>query len=451
MGQRLRGQHDSSGRLPKQLVIVMRHGERQDAVSGAPPEADPPLTKNGLADVADAARELVSFIGRERAHNLLLIVSPFLRTLQTADELRRNNIGIKTPQIVDNSICEVFGPLRIKSGSRPTLTKHSHKMAKSLLPQWGETIELASQRYVAALHLNAREYPNRDLLFVTHGDAVGAITNHFYPMRLVYETEYLSFVILQKRGSFMYDDTTRSRYKMLSSHGVRWLLEGPEQSEEEDSEETPRDHVASARPTVSGDITVCEPFHTGESEHGATCETGLISGDGGPHPTTRSQGLPCIFRLLAVLSQFFVLIFWDDVRNARIYSFSVFAVELLFFLFTAGNLYHPGLCALARMIECYPVNVDQQHNGQTNCFLYYPLRMTMCTLLKCTYIFIFANCVSLFIFGVANGSLSFTKSYFKALGTVPGVCIFLTFSLFCVLRAYFDTKHIRNQYVALSQ
>lgn len=146
------------GVLPTQRVIVMRHGERRDNAPDAPAEADPPLTEAGKNDIAVAARRLKTYLGDEAAAGLVMVVSPFLRTLQTADLLQQCGIGSSHNITIDNTLCEVFGPSRIKATSAPKLPSHVMADAYGGLPNWGESIEMATERYVSNFLRNGDLY-----------------------------------------------------------------------------------------------------------------------------------------------------------------------------------------------------------------------------------------------------------------------------------------------------
>lgn len=283
--------------MQDQLVIVMRHGERRDHLPDAPNEADPPLTEEGKRNVALAADRIREAIGPSLARRLVLLTSPFLRTVETAEELQRNGIGSdRASSAIDNTLCEVFGPLRIKSNGPPDVTR---KEAYGSLPPWGESIQFASARFVDSFLRNAQEHPFEHLILVSHGDAISAVLSHFYPKRMVYETEFLSFVVMRRRSPRLGNEArglqpstvtssscsssnprqqnsqqatsthsptsssnsttglirpapastvaaaaaaqpppaTTVRFSLLHSHGVQWIVDGSDDEEEDGEEE----------------------------------------------------------------------------------------------------------------------------------------------------------------------------------------------------------------------
>jgi broad specificity phosphatase PhoE len=279
---------------PSQRVIVLRHGERRDNHPDAPAESNPPLTPEGIAAVEGAAARLKRYIGEEAARAAVLVVSPFLRTVQTAEALQRHGVGTDHGMVVDNTLCEVFGPSRIKASRAPQLPAYPTSRAVGGLPVWGESLETATERYVANFLRNGDVYggplargagasdssfsgreesqtsstllcpvavskrvsggagnnginnngssngvgaalpsspgsaqlsnvkcdKTRDVVLVTHGDAISAILSHFYPARVVYEAEFLSFIIMRRYGA------GNHVYHLDESTGVNWFVEG---------------------------------------------------------------------------------------------------------------------------------------------------------------------------------------------------------------------------------
>lgn len=279
---------------PSQRVVVLRHGERRDSAPEAPAESNPPLTEAGVAAVQGTAARLKHYLGEDAARNAVLVVSPFLRTLQTAEALQRHGVGAAQAMVIDNTLCEVFGPSRIKTSRAPQLAAPAASLAIGGLPQWGESIETATERYVtnflrngdvygghlsanpitgtnadsvttqeesqvpqslvvpaavtnragnrlpprnaaarAALNrqasdsITASERAPRDVILVTHGDAISAVVSHFYPARVVYEADFLSFVIMRRYGP------GNLVYHLDESAGVSWFVEGIDREPED--------------------------------------------------------------------------------------------------------------------------------------------------------------------------------------------------------------------------
>ncbi|CBZ38223.1 hypothetical protein, conserved [Leishmania donovani] len=270
---------------PSQRVVVLRHGERRDSYPDAPAESNPPLSEAGVVAIKALAARLQHHLGKDAARSAALVVSPFLRTLQTAEALQHHGIGAAHSMVIDNTLAEVFGPIRIKASRAPKLPIPSKSCVVGRLPAWGESIEMATERYVASFLRNGdlygglmtatrslkdasrtreeesptahgaavpeavtnrkvsrlpprstssksvacgkeksssmlSEFPPRDVILVTHGDALGSVVSHFYPARVVYETDFLSFVIMRRYG------VGNQVYHLEKSEGVNWLVEG---------------------------------------------------------------------------------------------------------------------------------------------------------------------------------------------------------------------------------
>ncbi|KPI86090.1 hypothetical protein ABL78_4851 [Leptomonas seymouri] len=275
---------------PSQRVVVLRHGERRDNHPDAPAESNPPLTPEGVVAIRSTAARLKHYLGEEEARAAVLIVSPFLRTVQTAESLQHHGVGTAHAMVVDNTLCEVFGPSRIKANRAPQLQAPPTSRAVGGLPVWGESIETAAERYVANFLRNGDAYGGSlarstdsdaplsvredsqvlssltcpaavtrrssrgrastdrdggtvaapgsldspkasglktgrpyDVILVTHGDAISSVLSHFYPARIVYEADFLSFIIMRRYG---YGNHV---YHLDESAGVNWFVEGIDQ------------------------------------------------------------------------------------------------------------------------------------------------------------------------------------------------------------------------------
>lgn len=270
---------------PSQRVVVLRHGERRDSVPDAPAESNPPLSEAGVAAIKALAARLQHHLGKDAARSAALVVSPFRRTLQTAEALQHHGIGAAHSMVIDNTLSEVFGPIRVNTSRAPKLPIPSKSCVVGQLPAWGESIEMAAERYVASFLRNGDLYGGlmtatsslkdaastsgedlptandaavpeavtnrkvsrlpprntssksvasgkekrsstlsesspRDVILVTHGDALASVLSHFYPARVVYETDFLSFVIMRRYG------VGNQVYHLEKSEGVNWLVEG---------------------------------------------------------------------------------------------------------------------------------------------------------------------------------------------------------------------------------
>lgn len=231
----------SSGTDEKgQCIIIMRHGERRDGAPSSVPENDPPLTAAGRKDVARVAAKIKEQFP-SAAQSIYIISSPFLRTRETAEELQKNGVGVRCSITIDNTLSEVYGPIRIKAGDTHEFEDPSVVLnGFGSVPSWGETLEMACIRFydsfinissIAETKYAARKRHHRPRipLLVTHGDALSAIMQQIYPNRIVYSAEYLSFFITQRNLSSM------SGFDVTYTSDVQWI-EDEQAVSEKDSE-----------------------------------------------------------------------------------------------------------------------------------------------------------------------------------------------------------------------
>ncbi|CAD2216710.1 Histidine phosphatase superfamily (branch 1), putative [Angomonas deanei] len=233
-----------------QRVIVMRHGERRDHTPDAAPEGDPPLTPSGIEDVAKIVPALKSAYDEEKLAYLQIYTSPYRRCVQTALALQKCGVGSKLRMIVENSIGEVYGPIRIKTKEPPILKEQG---AIGVQPKWGENLAQATSRYVTAfVDIANKQVHDRDstsstsvpkatvnrvtqdtnsktdslvkggndAIIVTHGDMLNSVLQAFYPSRTVYEAEFLSFLVMKRA-------TIQSKvFSLDSAFLVNWITDG---------------------------------------------------------------------------------------------------------------------------------------------------------------------------------------------------------------------------------
>lgn len=223
-----------------QNVVVMRHGERKDNIeplwaAKASRPWDPPLTDDGKVGAFGVGR-----IFRNRFDFPIhrVFVSPFLRCLQTANEVvsalcaddgdlhnnssdpnalsSSSNVVLRHPckikVAVEYGLCEMLNSVAIRpemapkdgdfafnisecEASLPSGTiDHSSKPVYPKLPQWGEGMEDAHKRYIQVIKATADKYPSENLLFVTHGEGLGASFPQFQKGTCVVGVEYCAYV-----------------------------------------------------------------------------------------------------------------------------------------------------------------------------------------------------------------------------------------------------------------
>ncbi|URD89221.1 hypothetical protein MUK42_26317 [Musa troglodytarum] len=226
------------GEARVQNVLVMRHGDRIDHleplwVEHASRPWDPPLAQGGLIRAWTTGKRLrgVGF----PIHRVL--VSPFLRCLETAaevmralccvvdDDTRLRAMGTSQDAVLDPSrvkvsiefgLCEMLNSRAICRSVAPKDNKwfphmseleallpagtldHSAESIYKELPQWEESLLEARKRYISVIQALSDKYPSENLLLVSHGEAIGASVASFLEDATVFEVEYCACCQLQR-------------------------------------------------------------------------------------------------------------------------------------------------------------------------------------------------------------------------------------------------------------
>jgi broad specificity phosphatase PhoE len=216
---------------PVTVVTIVRHGERVDAVTGAPndPSGDPPLTPDGMSAAEAAAAEIIAEaralaetleVGAgSRPVRIELSVSPFRRCLQTAEGILAGLSLLKDVSVatvsVEAQLGEVFCADVIK-GLAPHLLQSGPLLRNANWVEFtgingipppsyvgppitfGEPRTMAHTRFrravghYASAPASSWDRPFLSLrLLVTHGDALQAIGEMLRPAQVVYAAEYL--------------------------------------------------------------------------------------------------------------------------------------------------------------------------------------------------------------------------------------------------------------------
>jgi broad specificity phosphatase PhoE len=155
--------------------LLIRHGQSEwNALGRWQGQADPPLSTAGREEARLAAGSLEGFRG-------LFFASPLLRARQTA-EIIANEIG--------DGVVKLERDMReIDVGDFSGLT--NHEIEERMPEAWtalrsgeltvfpnGESRESFRERLLACLTSVAARHPDDEILFVTHGGAIGAIERH---------------------------------------------------------------------------------------------------------------------------------------------------------------------------------------------------------------------------------------------------------------------------------
>ncbi|RNF02275.1 hypothetical protein TraAM80_06506 [Trypanosoma rangeli] len=439
-----REEHQNHLEVCNQVIIVMRHGERRDGAVGAPSEVDPPLTKEGTAQITKTAEKIRDILGEKQAKRLLLIVSPFLRTRQTAQELQRCGIGDAHHSLVDNTLCEVYGPLRIKSSTAPVLPDALVKNGLGKLPQWGESIELASERYVENMLRNSLSYPQNNLLLVTHGDAISAIVTAVYPMRIVYETEYLSFIVL-KRAPTSGCDGGMGLYQLIGSSGVQWLEEAPTNSLADTC--TAEIGNTSSSGTLAPNAT--RPPNLASCRYGHEDSNAIAIDDDWDVATEGRNdfsGISLLFRFMLIMSQLLTLPSWSDQVSAVMYTGVVIAVELVSVALPLSVLHCVQLDVTLSSVERIH-KLTRRQIMLPGCII--GPRLQRCTLSLCVSLVkafvIFVLCMTVALLAGLFYKLKFIivmrESYAEVFASATKFFVFALFVVFDTCRRFYNVEH----------
>lgn len=158
-------------------VYLVRHGVRADLAASGPLQADPPLTPAGARQAGDCASYL------SKKHISLLLVSPFLRTLQTGSA-----IALETglPLCVEPGLSEHLCPSLFTESPNDILHNWgrlsdrlsgvpvNHEWSSLLTPQWPESEETAIRRAPELIRRLVNHLPGIQAVLVTHGGFIAA-------------------------------------------------------------------------------------------------------------------------------------------------------------------------------------------------------------------------------------------------------------------------------------
>ena len=228
-----------------------------------------------------------------------VVTSPFLRCRQTAEGFA--DAGFGTRIVVDRQLSEVFGPIRIKVDTAPTLTDDGKRLQVSALPAWGETLLAAHSRFRRMLTKYAQE-ELQSVLLVVHGDFMDAALRFALPGNFVYSCQYLGMIILKRSLAPVVEG-----YQLVAHDGVEWAPESDAQ-------------VNSGKETniVPVDFDV-------EVDNASDSADQMVS-----YPLcTRKSDRMTALRVVAVVSQVGIVLAWDEKGLALSFFVAVVAVELV--------------------------------------------------------------------------------------------------------------------------
>ena len=224
-----------------QHVFVVRHGDRTDDDKKWDKPIlrpwDPEITPRGLRRAYETG-----LIIKEQAFIQRVVSSPFLRCLQTADEISKG-LGLQKPITVQNGVQELMST-EIKRGwdtariEQEGLVYTPHERAMrfggrfvedqrqpSMVPM--DIVEVrdrgggAYQRFKDNIIDIANHGDRVNTVIVTHGDGVAAAVNLALPDVDVFETGFCGFVHLVRNPSS--PSPTWRIVQESGEHGVSWM------------------------------------------------------------------------------------------------------------------------------------------------------------------------------------------------------------------------------------
>ncbi|ESQ44034.1 hypothetical protein EUTSA_v10006148mg [Eutrema salsugineum] len=229
-----------------QNILMMRHGDRIDKVEPlwldtAARPWDPPLVHDGIVRAFRTGQRIRSQI---QFPILRVFVSPFIRCIQTASEVIAalsavdfdpNAVSSKDVLSVDKSklkvsiefgLSEMLNTIAIKPEIAPKdgkfdfmisdleamfpdgMVDHNVDPVYKEMPQWEETVEGCTDRFLNLVKTLADNYPSENLLLVTHGEGVRTTFANFKDVD-VYDVEYCACAEL-RRQVFSIDGSTKA-------------------------------------------------------------------------------------------------------------------------------------------------------------------------------------------------------------------------------------------------
>eukprot|EP01060_Flectonema_neradi_P012909 TRINITY_DN19697_c0_g1_i1.p1 TRINITY_DN19697_c0_g1~~TRINITY_DN19697_c0_g1_i1.p1 ORF type:complete len:271 (+),score=33.08 TRINITY_DN19697_c0_g1_i1:110-922(+) len=186
----------------EQIVYIVRHGHRIDDFDptwseGTDRPYDPPLTPEGIETASKVGVEFSELPDDEKPVHV--ISSPFIRCVQTAVEIAKK-LGIPTV-CINYSIGEIHSEQVLKHSSEPEYVipdeidgisiNHDNPGTR---PPFPEERSSAFVRYSEAFS-SVPDSPYKNMVLVSHGEAVGQSVSSLLPNMTVFDTPYCCYTI----------------------------------------------------------------------------------------------------------------------------------------------------------------------------------------------------------------------------------------------------------------
>nr|VDD62377.1 unnamed protein product [Brassica oleracea] len=242
-----------------QNILMMRHGDRIDQINPlwldtASRPWDPPLVQDGLVRAFQTGQRIRSQI-QFPIHRVF--VSPFIRCVQTASEviaalsavdlnphatLSKDVISIDKSKLkvsIEFGLSEMLNSMAIMPEVAPKDGKFDFKISDleamfpegmvdhdvdpvyKEMPQWEETVEECTERFLSLVKTLADKYPSENLLLVTHGEGVRT-TFATYKDVAVYEVEYCACAELRRQVLSQEESTKAGDFEVIGQAGIKY-------------------------------------------------------------------------------------------------------------------------------------------------------------------------------------------------------------------------------------
>ncbi|KAL1190917.1 hypothetical protein V5N11_025657 [Cardamine amara subsp. amara] len=219
-----------------QNILMMRHGDRIDTIEPlwlrtAARPWDPPLVHDGMVRAFQTGQRIRSQI-QFPIHRVF--VSPFIRCIQTASQVvaalsavdfdpnatpSKDIISIDKSKLkicIEFCLSEMLNTIAIKPEIAPKdgkfdfmisdleamfpqgMVDHNVDPVYKEMPQWEETVEGCTDRFLNLVKTFADKYPSENLLLVTHGEGVRTTFATFKDVD-VYDVEYCACAELRRQ------------------------------------------------------------------------------------------------------------------------------------------------------------------------------------------------------------------------------------------------------------
>jgi len=228
-----------------QKLFVMRHGERWDDANPTWVDSrmwDPPLTERGWEQATEVGKKF----RREGVFITRLLVSPFLRCVQTAAGFIKGLYPEGDERItklkvsIEYGLAELMNKVAIRNPRRPESTEPWHLPFDKLysvlpsgvvdtsvqsilpkLPDWEEETNAGHERYANTFTAVADKFPEENVFCISHGEAVAWSVMSLRPEVLLYGVSYCAHTVAE-REAFHQTSETPSRagpWKLVTQIG----------------------------------------------------------------------------------------------------------------------------------------------------------------------------------------------------------------------------------------